>query len=162
MGMFTKLKIFAMKTEYLNAPKKALETEIKIMNIHSPYFPKAYSYGETDDLIYLVLNLLGTSIRDIQRPQNDETTTEFVYNFSLQSLTTIERLHNLGYAHRYINQTIFYNKQVLNSTFEFVLQTVFEWFIINCMIRWFILIYIINYLLEYLYTYFDKIIFILN
>lgn len=105
-------KEFAMKTEYLNSPKKALESEIKIIKkLHSPYFPKYYSDGETKDFKYLIVDTLGPSIGDIQKLDSEAITTEFTYNFALQSLSIIEKLHECGYIHRDIKPTNFLLKR---------------------------------------------------
>lgn len=103
---------FAMKTEYLDAPKRALKAEVKIMkNLHSPCFPKVYTDGETDNVYYLVMELLGPSIGDIRRAHQNYLTSEFTFNFAIQSLEVIHKFHQAGYIHRDIKPSNFLIKR---------------------------------------------------
>ena len=93
-------------------PKKALECEIKVIkNLHGPYFPRFYGDGETNELIYLVVNILGPSIGDIESSNHEEITTEFIYNFAIQSLLVIKKFHECGYIHRDIKPNNFLLKK---------------------------------------------------
>lgn len=101
-------KEFAMKTEYLNAPKRALKAEVNIMKkLSGPCFPKVYADGETEALYYLVMELLGPSISDIRRAHQNFIGSEFTYNFALHSLDVIHQFHECGYIHRDIKPSNF-------------------------------------------------------
>lgn len=92
---------YAMKTEYFTSSKKALEYEIDVIKkLHDPYFPKVYADGKTEDFVYLIIDVLGPSISDIERTKYDEITNEFTLNFAIQSLFAIEKFHENGYVHR--------------------------------------------------------------
>lgn len=103
---------FAMKTEYLDAPKRALRAEVKIMkNLNSPCFPKVFTDGETDNVYYLVMELLGPSIGDIRRAHQNYLSNEFTYNFAIQTLEVIHKFHEAGYIHRDIKPSNFLIKR---------------------------------------------------
>lgn len=100
--------IYAMKTEYRNAPKRALSIEIEILKrLHDPRFPEFIACGETGEVIYLVMGLYGPSIGDIRREHKNFLEGKFVFNFALKSLEVIKAFHEVGYVHRDIKPSNF-------------------------------------------------------
>lgn len=103
---------YAMKTEYFTSPKKTIEYETEVIKkLRDPYFPKVYADGKTEDFVYLIIDVLGPSISDIERTKYDEITNEFTLNFAIQSLFAIEKFHENGYVHRDIKPGNFFLKR---------------------------------------------------
>ncbi|OHS94440.1 CK1 family protein kinase [Tritrichomonas foetus] len=99
---------YAMKTEYHDAPKRALKIEIDVMQkLKGKCFPKVYKSGETDECKYLVMGMYGPSLSDICRAHMNCLTETVMYSFSVQMLNVIEEFHKVGFVHRDIKPSNF-------------------------------------------------------
>ena len=99
---------FAMKTEYHNALKRAMNIEIGVMkNLKGNCFPQIYACGETPECKYLVMNLLGPSLSELRRSHMNILGQELVFHLGLQMLKVIEKFHEFGYVHRDIKLSNF-------------------------------------------------------
>jgi serine/threonine protein kinase len=97
---------YAMKVQYKNAPKKGIAKEIRFLGClqGSPCFPAFVVRGETHEISFFVMELLGPSISDllllVPRRKFSRFTTTLV---SRQMLVCIQELHSRGFVHRDIN-----------------------------------------------------------
>jgi serine/threonine protein kinase len=93
----------ALKIEYLDAPKQALEIEIAILRDlqDSPLFPKFMTSGRTSRFLYLVMELLGPSISSVRKVLPSGRYSKYSYmHLAYHSLRTLEQLHAHGIVHR--------------------------------------------------------------
>ncbi|KAH0793779.1 CK1 family protein kinase [Histomonas meleagridis] len=93
-------KKFAMKTENINAPKKALEREIEIISSLKPgSFPKVYDSGQYQDFEYFVMDQYGPSVSQIRKNHFGSLISRHVYLIAYEMLKIIQSLHEQGYVH---------------------------------------------------------------
>lgn len=102
-------KFYALKTEYLDAPKKAIDKEIAfIKSLHSPYFPKIYANGQSANFKYAVMDLFGKSIGDYKKSLFSKTITgPILINIGIEMIKAIRAFHKEGYIHRDIKPSNF-------------------------------------------------------
>ena len=101
-------KSFALKTEYLNAEKQALEKEIEcLVHLNSPCFPHIHAQGTTETLRYIVMDEYGPSIGLVRRKHHNYLPTRIVLLLALQMLKGIKTMHEQGYIHRDIKPSNF-------------------------------------------------------
>jgi serine/threonine protein kinase len=104
-------QMFAMKTESLAAPKKALPSEIECLEaLHDDCFPRLRTHGTEKRFSYLVMNLLGASIAAVRR-QSQKLDPSTCLHVARQMLTVIASLHECGYVHRDIKPSNFLLQQ---------------------------------------------------
>lgn len=94
---------YAMKIEYKNAKKKGIKEEInflkRIQGTH--YFPKFITSGETDEIFYFVMELLGPSISTLKRIVPNQKYSKLTATLlAKEMLKAIEYFHNNGFLHR--------------------------------------------------------------
>ena len=94
---------YAMKIEYLDAEKRGISTEIKILkelqSSHS--FPAYIESGKFEDFKYLVMELLGPSLSLLRRSIPSKKLSRFTYlTLGTSMIDCIRDLHNLGFIHR--------------------------------------------------------------
>lgn len=94
---------YAMKIEYLDAEKRGINTEIKIMkelqSSHS--FPTFIDSGKFDDFKYLVMELLGPSLSLLRRSVPSKKLSSYTYlTLGSSMVNCLRDMHKLGYIHR--------------------------------------------------------------
>jgi serine/threonine protein kinase len=93
----------AMKVEPKNATKQGMADEIIFLSYlqDSPYFPRFIAQGETEDIRYFVMELLGPSLSVVRRwmPQR-RFTPHTATVVAREMLLAITELHNRGFVHR--------------------------------------------------------------
>ncbi|EAY01930.1 CK1 family protein kinase [Trichomonas vaginalis G3] len=102
-------KYYALKTEYLDAPKKAIDKEITfIKSLNSPYFPKIYANGQSSNFKYAVMDLFGKSISDYKKSLFSKTITgPILIHIGIEMIKAIRAFHKEGYIHRDIKPSNF-------------------------------------------------------
>ena len=94
---------FAMKVEMKGAKKHGLSEEIHYLKqlVGSKMFPKFICSGETQDLKYFVMELLGPSVSLIRRTLPEQKYSKLTATIlAKEMLKCIEELHTRGYVHR--------------------------------------------------------------
>ena len=102
-------EIYALKTEYVTAPKKAIEKEIAfIQQLNSPYFPHIYASGSEGDILYCVMDLFGKSIADYRRSLFVKVIRpELLITMGVEMIKAIQAFHEAGFIHRDIKPSNF-------------------------------------------------------
>ncbi|KHJ92953.1 hypothetical protein OESDEN_07141 [Oesophagostomum dentatum] len=101
----------AMKTEMVIGDRRLLRLKIEVMVLmkcHEQADPSTKEHfvpfvdrGKTMKFKFLVMGLVGKSLEDIRRDVlNHNYTRSTVIQCSIQTLTAVRDLHNLGYLHR--------------------------------------------------------------
>lgn len=94
---------YAMKVEMKSAKKHGLTEEIHYLKMlrGSSMFPAFYTSGETNDLRYFIMELLGPSISVIRRSLPEQRYSKLTATIlAKEMLKCIEELHKRGYVHR--------------------------------------------------------------
>jgi serine/threonine protein kinase len=94
---------YALKVEFLDAPKQALDQEVQVLSRlrRSKYFPTLITSGTFEDFRFLVMTLFGPSLSKVRRAlPGHKYTTGNVLRLSLEMLNCIEALHDVGHIHR--------------------------------------------------------------
>jgi serine/threonine protein kinase len=93
----------AMKTEFRNARKHGINEEITFLSFlqGSPYFPCFIESGETADIFYFVMELLGPTVSALRRTLPDQRYTRLTSTvIAKEMLQCLEELHRRGFVHR--------------------------------------------------------------
>lgn len=92
----------ALKTEYLEAPKKGLELELEILSsLDSPCFPHVYDRGATDTVLFFVMEQKGCSLSNYRRNVIRSTMKrEHLLQTAIKTMELIEMFHETGYIHK--------------------------------------------------------------
>jgi serine/threonine protein kinase len=100
---------YALKTEYLDAAKQAMENEIAIFRrLRSAYVPQTYAIGATNDCRYFVMDVLGSSLSTLRLKQPTKTfPRNLVVLIAEETLHIIEEVHSRGVVHRDIKPSNF-------------------------------------------------------
>ncbi|EAY10098.1 CK1 family protein kinase [Trichomonas vaginalis G3] len=102
--------VYAMKTEYLSAKRKALLSEMYFLEKlqGSDFFPKLIEKGKTEKFYYCIMELLGPSLSKMRRCLPDSHyKTYSVLRLSSEMLKCIQEFHNCGFVHRDIKPSNF-------------------------------------------------------
>lgn len=101
--------LLAMKTEYLDAPKQALEREVELLSeIQGPWFPKIYAHGVENDCRWYVMDLYGPAVNSIRLKMPLKTfNLQNILILAEETLRIIYELHAQGYVHRDIKPSNF-------------------------------------------------------
>lgn len=92
-------KKYALKTEYINSKRVALDFEVDILrNTKSKYIPKVYYAGVTPEYRYFVLDLLGANLLQIQG--NKAIPLDLALVIAEETLNIVTDLHRKGILHR--------------------------------------------------------------
>ena len=94
---------YAMKVEMKSAKKHGLIEEIHYLKLlrGSPMFPEYICNGETSELRYFIMELLGPSVSFIRRSLPDLRYSQLTATIlAKEMLKCIEELHKRGYVHR--------------------------------------------------------------
>jgi hypothetical protein len=94
---------FAMKTESRNARKHGLNEEVSFLSFlqGTPYFPRFLESGETAEILYFVMELLGPTVSVVRRALPDQRYTRLTATvLAKEMLECIEELHKRGLVHR--------------------------------------------------------------
>ena len=94
---------FALKVEFHQAKQPVLDIELSILKEIQGvnYFPRLISYGETDLIKYIAMELLGPSISKVRRQLPNKRYTAFsVLRLGYEMLVCIEEMHKRGFIHR--------------------------------------------------------------
>ena len=124
-------KYYAFKTEYVSAPKKALEKEIRIISqLNSPYFPHIYASGTDGHIIYCVMDLFGKSISDYKKSLtfSKSIPSALLLTMGIEMIKAIKAFHEAGFIHRDIKPSNFLlskNKQAPIALIDFGLARQF-------------------------------------
>ena len=103
-------QLYAMKTENKKAAKSAIYEEIEfLMSIQDcPYFPHIIETGETPDLKWLVMELLGPSLAQLCRVLPNQSLSKYTATYiGKHMLKAIEECHKHGIIHRDIKPANF-------------------------------------------------------
>jgi serine/threonine protein kinase len=95
-------RLFAMKTEALSAPKRALERELFYLGKlqDSPFFPALVDAGQTLTHVYFVLELLGPSVSSMRRLASERRfSLKTALRLSLAMLQALRTIHGHGIVH---------------------------------------------------------------
>ncbi|GMR42656.1 hypothetical protein PMAYCL1PPCAC_12851, partial [Pristionchus mayeri] len=101
-------EIYAMKTEFIDPKQRKSTDRLKIeMTIFAEFnqtdldktkhFLKMVDKGQSESFKWIVMTLVSHSLDVLRRDYLDTMTLVFI---SLQTLTAIEQLHDVGYLHR--------------------------------------------------------------
>ena len=118
-------KYYALKTEYVSAPKKALEKEINIKKqLNSPYFPSIYASGSDGHIIYCVMDLFGKSVSDYKKSLtfSKSIPPALLLTMGIEMIKAIQAFHEAGFIHRDIKPSNFLlskNKQAPIALIDF-------------------------------------------
>ena len=107
-------KIYALKTESVNAKRQILQYEIQILKeIKGHYFPKYITSGVNDKygINYLIMSYFGVSIGEILSFHEYKLNITAVYNIALKMLECIKAFHKFGFVHRDIKPNNFLIQQ---------------------------------------------------
>ena len=94
---------WAMKVEMKSAKKHGLTEEIHYLKMlrGSPMFPEYICNGETNELRYFIMELLGPSVSFVRRSLPDLRYSQLTATIlAKEMLKCIEELHKRGYVHR--------------------------------------------------------------
>jgi serine/threonine protein kinase len=96
-------KLYAIKTEQKNSPRKTLEFESRILKEISKFdiFPRFFHFGKSSDYLWLSMELLGPSLSSIikQLPEKHLSIKCGVI-VGIRVLKSIQLLHDCGFIHR--------------------------------------------------------------
>lgn len=103
---------YAMKVESKNAKKHGINEEIYFMKAlqveETQLFPKLYSFGETSEYRFIVMELLGPSLTSVRKIVKDARFTQYtVTSVAIGMLRCIEEFHKRGFVHRDIKPSNF-------------------------------------------------------
>lgn len=92
---------FALKTEFVDAPKHALQRELNIFRIiNSPFFPHIYTQGTEGNLRYAVMDLFGKSIADLRNESESRALDpKIILKFAVEMVRSIQQFHVFGCVH---------------------------------------------------------------
>lgn len=95
--------IYALKNESSTSERKSLNFEYKILRRIQgvDYFPKLFDFGETKNMSYVVMELIGPSVSSILKslPEKKFSLSTGIRT-ARHTLFAIQALHNLGFIHR--------------------------------------------------------------
>lgn len=104
-NMRTKEEV-AVKIESANAPMKLLKRETQIYILlskqHSTGFPTIKTFGKDNDLFYMVMELLGTSLSSFKHMNAEDLSlpASMVKKIGIQIIDRLQQLHSTGLIHR--------------------------------------------------------------
>jgi serine/threonine protein kinase len=93
----------ALKIEIKGRSNFGLELEIPVLNLlqGSPYFPRIFDHGETEDFRWIVMELLGPSLDLLRFEFSNFRFCKFTgFYAAAEMLKCIEHLHSKGIVHR--------------------------------------------------------------
>jgi serine/threonine protein kinase len=90
----------AIKLCSVNSAYNLLKNEAKVYQLigNTNGFPQLKWFGVENDKQYLVINLLGYSLRDLKE-KNGKLSEEFVANIGIQLISRLQLFHELGLIH---------------------------------------------------------------
>ncbi|EAX94180.1 CK1 family protein kinase [Trichomonas vaginalis G3] len=94
---------WAIKIELKTNKKTSLDKEAQILKKiqSSPYFPVFHDYGESDEYLWLVLELLGPSLIGARRISSGSVfSASTAIRLGIEMLRCIEAFHKFGLVHR--------------------------------------------------------------
>ena len=101
-------KLYAIKLENINSPKKVLEEEAFILyNLKGFGIPEVISFGHSGKFNILIQTLLGRSIEKIWLERNKKFNMKDICMIAIQTLERIEFIHSKYYLHRDIKPANF-------------------------------------------------------
>ena len=108
-------QMFAMKTESVDAPKKALQLEIDCLNeVQGEEFPRLRAHGTEKKVNYLVMNMYGASIGSSRR-QKGKFPPFIAIQIARQMLVIVQKFHEYGWIHRDVKPSNFLLQQHSSS-----------------------------------------------
>lgn len=101
--------ILALKTEYFDAEKHAMENELQVLSVLSgPYLPQVYTHGQTPSCVYYVMEVLGPSLSScrLKQPRKIFGRTLLML-IAEETLHIIQKVHEQGIVHRDVKPSNF-------------------------------------------------------
>lgn len=89
------IKIMAKKHIKLLDNEVSMYDKIKEVN----HIPVLYDYGSDDKFIYIAMELLGKSLEDIRKNNEEQLQLKVIIHFGLQMLKIIKDIHDCGIVH---------------------------------------------------------------
>ena len=105
-------QMFAMKTESVNARKKALDREIECLKgIKGNGFPRLRTDGTYKEWRYLVMNMYGASVQAVWRHKGRKLGLDIALPIGKCMISILEQFHSQGWIHRDVKPSNFLLQQ---------------------------------------------------
>ena len=105
-------QMFAMKTERLDAQKKALDREIDCLkSIKSAGFPHLRTSGTYKHVRYLVMNMYGASVQAVRRHRGNKLKPHIALPIGKYMIQILQQFHEQGWIHRDVKPSNFLLQQ---------------------------------------------------
>ena len=108
------IKIMAKKHMKLLENEVSVYEKIKGVN----HVPSLYDYGSDDRFNYIAMELLGKSLEDIRKNNEEQLPMKVIIHFGLQMLKIVKDIHDIGIVHCDLKPSNFLIKNNKNNITE--------------------------------------------